>query len=224
MSTTPIPSSRRRRRTFALHFRSRSQITSFGACPAVPSAIVSVRTTCCMNSASGCGVDPRICTRREAKSIAKTVSYVTKPRQVHTSAAKKSAPAIAPQCERERLPRGGQCGTGGSPAAVRIRRMVERPTRCQRQRARPGFSCSPTSDCPLPSARWVHGSRAERCAVRVSRRTSNSGQSTGDATAARVSGVAIVAIPRRTARPTRNARAASRRRSPSVRRSRRPPI
>jgi hypothetical protein len=36
-------------------------------------AIVSVRTTCCMNNASGCGVDPWMCTRREANSITNTV-------------------------------------------------------------------------------------------------------------------------------------------------------
>jgi len=28
---------------------------------------VSVRTTCCMNNASGCVVEPRICTRRDAE-------------------------------------------------------------------------------------------------------------------------------------------------------------
>jgi len=36
-------------------------------------AIVKVRTTCCMDGASGCGGDPRICTRREAKSMTNTV-------------------------------------------------------------------------------------------------------------------------------------------------------
>ena len=33
-------------------------------------------------------------TRRDAKSITNSASYVTNPRQVHTSAVKKSAPAI----------------------------------------------------------------------------------------------------------------------------------
>ena len=37
------------------------------------SAIVTVRTICCMKSASGCGVDPKICTRRDTRSIMKTV-------------------------------------------------------------------------------------------------------------------------------------------------------
>ena len=53
----------------AAHFRSRSQIKRCGACTAPSSAIVSVRTVWCMNRASGCGVDPRIFTRRDAKSI-----------------------------------------------------------------------------------------------------------------------------------------------------------
>jgi hypothetical protein len=35
--------------------------------------IVSVRTICCVNSPSGCGVEPRICTQREAKSITNAV-------------------------------------------------------------------------------------------------------------------------------------------------------
>jgi hypothetical protein len=43
------------------------------------SAMVSVRAICCMNSASGCGVDPRICTPRDARSMMKTVYYVTRP-------------------------------------------------------------------------------------------------------------------------------------------------
>ena len=50
-----------------------------------------------------------------------------------------------------------------------------------------------------------------RCAGRVAKRTSISAQSTGDDLSS-VSGVAIVAISRRAARPTRYARAASRRR------------
>ena len=44
-----------------------------GASAASGSAIVSVRTICCMNTAAGCGVDPRICTPREAKSMTNTV-------------------------------------------------------------------------------------------------------------------------------------------------------
>ena len=56
-----------------LHFRSRAQINTCDACTAPSSAIVNVRTICGMHSASGCGVDPRICTRREAKSRTNTV-------------------------------------------------------------------------------------------------------------------------------------------------------
>jgi hypothetical protein len=52
---------------------SRSQIKRYGGGIAPLWAIVSVRTACCMNNASGCGVDPRIGTRREAKSMTNTV-------------------------------------------------------------------------------------------------------------------------------------------------------
>jgi hypothetical protein len=37
------------------------------------SAIVIVRPTCRMNASSGCGVDPRICTRRVARLMTNTV-------------------------------------------------------------------------------------------------------------------------------------------------------
>jgi len=58
------------------------------------------------------------------------VSYVTKPRHVHTSVVKKSAPAVAPQCAFKNVCHDvGRCGTGGRPAAFKIRRMVVRPTR-----------------------------------------------------------------------------------------------
>jgi hypothetical protein len=53
--TRRIPASRSRRRTSPLHFRSRSQVKTFGTGTASLSAIVSVRTICYMNSASGCG-------------------------------------------------------------------------------------------------------------------------------------------------------------------------
>jgi hypothetical protein len=43
---------------------------------------------------------------------------------------KKSAPAIAPQCVLRNVGQEvGRCGTGGTPAAFKIRRIVERPTR-----------------------------------------------------------------------------------------------
>jgi hypothetical protein len=35
--------------------------------------IVSVRMICCMESTYGCDLDPRICTRRDARSMVKTV-------------------------------------------------------------------------------------------------------------------------------------------------------
>jgi len=73
ISATRMRASRSRRRTSWLHFRSRSQINTCGTLTTSASAIVSVRTICCMNSASGCGVDPRICTRRDARSMMKTV-------------------------------------------------------------------------------------------------------------------------------------------------------
>src|SRR4029453_17323484 len=56
---------------------------------------------------------------------------VTRPRRVHPSVVKKSAPAIAPQwaCRNVRHDV-GRSGTGGIPSVLRIRAMVDRPTRC----------------------------------------------------------------------------------------------
>jgi hypothetical protein len=68
-----MPTSPNRRRTSRLHFRSRSQINTCGMRAAASSAIVSVRTICCMNIAPGCGVEPRIFTRRETRSITNAV-------------------------------------------------------------------------------------------------------------------------------------------------------
>jgi hypothetical protein len=83
-----------------------------------------------MNTSSGWGVEPTRGTRREAKSMTKTVSYVTKPRHVHTSVVKTSAPAIAPPCARRNVCHDvGRSGTGGIPWAFRIRAIVDRPTR-----------------------------------------------------------------------------------------------
>src|SRR4030095_7828372 len=57
-------------------------------------------------------------TTREAKSMTNTVSYVTKPRHVHTSVVKKSAPAIAPQCAFKNVCHEvGRWGAGGSAPA-----------------------------------------------------------------------------------------------------------
>ena len=67
VSTTGCP----RRRSRAAHHGSISdpdrRSTPAVRYPHPSSAIVSVRTICCMNSASGYGVDPRICTRRDAE-------------------------------------------------------------------------------------------------------------------------------------------------------------
>jgi hypothetical protein len=61
----------------------------------------------------------------------KTVSYVTRPCQVQTSVVKKSAPAMLPQCAfRNVCHEVGRRGTGGRSAAFRMRRIVDRPTRC----------------------------------------------------------------------------------------------
>ena len=82
------------------------------------------------NRSLGYGVDPTIWTRRDAMSMANTLSYVTHPRHVHTSVVKKSAPAIAPQCARRNVCHDvGRSGTGGSPFGLSIRAIVERPTR-----------------------------------------------------------------------------------------------
>ena len=51
---------------------------------------------------------------------------------------KKSAPATAPKCARRNVCHEvGRAGTGGSPCLLRIRAIVERPTRC------PGFLRAP---------------------------------------------------------------------------------
>jgi hypothetical protein len=82
-----------------------------------------------MNVSSGCGVDPRIWTRRDAKWIAKTVYMVTKPRHLHTSVVKKSAPpAIASLWARRNVCHdAGRSGTSGRPCVLRIRAIVDRP-------------------------------------------------------------------------------------------------
>ena len=111
-----------------IHLASRSQVSTRH-----PSASASVRfrTIWHMNVSSGCGVEPRIWTRREASSITKTVYNVTKPCQVQTSVVKKSAAAISPQCARRNVCHEvGRSGTGGIPVARRIRAIVDRPTRC----------------------------------------------------------------------------------------------
>ena len=60
-------------RTGALHFVSRSQISTRWP-PRTPSSVaVSVRPTWRMNPSSGCGIEPTMCTRREARSITKMV-------------------------------------------------------------------------------------------------------------------------------------------------------
>src|SRR5262245_10462040 len=67
---TRSPASCRRVRIPSLHFASRSQINTRH----VPvSAIVRVRATWAMKASSGCGVEPRIWTRRELTSMTKTV-------------------------------------------------------------------------------------------------------------------------------------------------------
>jgi hypothetical protein len=111
--------------------------------PGSASAIESVRPTCRMKASSGCGVDPRICTRRDAKWITNTVYTVTKPRHVQTSVVKKSAPTIA-WARRKVCHEVGRSGTGGRPFVFRMRAIVERPTRC------PTFFSAP----------WIRVSRA----------------------------------------------------------------
>jgi hypothetical protein len=70
------------------------------------------------------------------------------------------------------------------PPPFRMRRIVDRPTRCPTFFSAPWIRCSPTSDSPPPSARPRAGSRGGRCAGRVAERTSISAQSAGDTTAA----------------------------------------
>jgi hypothetical protein len=60
-------------RTDALHLPSRSQINTRWPTKAPSSAAVSVRPTWRMNQSLGQGVEPTICTRREARSITNTV-------------------------------------------------------------------------------------------------------------------------------------------------------
>src|SRR4029453_3613022 len=63
----------RRRRSSPPPFASRSQISTRCARSSPSSAVVSVRPTCRMNNSWGRGVDPRMRTRREAKSMTKAV-------------------------------------------------------------------------------------------------------------------------------------------------------
>ena len=55
----------------------------------------------------------------------------------------------------------GRYGTGGRPAAFRMRRIVDRTTRWHVMAARLGSACSPTSDSPSPSVSTTAGSRGE---------------------------------------------------------------
>jgi hypothetical protein len=92
---------------------------------------VRVRLTCRMNRPLGCGVDPTLWTRRDARSITNTAWYVTNPRHVQTSVVKKSAAATAFQCARRNVCHDvGRAGTGDTPCVLSIRAIVERPTRC----------------------------------------------------------------------------------------------
>jgi hypothetical protein len=111
-----------------LHFVSRSQISTRQISA---SAIVSVRPTWRMKASSSCSVGPRIWTRRDARWMTKTVYMVTEPRHVHTSVVKKSAPVIPSLWARRNVCHDvGRSGTGGRPCALRIRAIVDRPTRC----------------------------------------------------------------------------------------------
>jgi hypothetical protein len=50
---------------------------------------------------------------------------------ISSGVVKKSAPAMAPQCARRNVCHDvGRSGTGGMPCALRIRAIVDRPTRC----------------------------------------------------------------------------------------------
>lgn len=66
--TTRMPASPNRCRTSRPHFRSRSQMSTWWPTKIPSSAAVARQTTHCMNSSFGYGVDPRMCTRREARS------------------------------------------------------------------------------------------------------------------------------------------------------------
>jgi hypothetical protein len=172
-----------------------------------------------MNSASGRGVDPRSCTRREAKSMtAPLVGDQALPRQ--TSVVKKSAPAMLAQCVQKRLPRRRALRDRRQARGLQDPALVERPTQCPTFLSAPGSACSPTSDSPSPSAPRGDGSLIKRRAVRIS--GARPFQAIHwHATAARCPASRSWRSPQGR-RPTRT-RAAGRQRSSSVRRSRRPP-
>jgi hypothetical protein len=120
-------------------------------------------------------------------------------------------------CARRKVRREVErCGTRGSPAAFRIRRMVERPTRW----------------LTFVSASWIRVSPRRIFDRRAHHELTDLGQTprrpdrvtyvhfgaiNSRCHRSKVSGVAIVAIFHRAVRPARYARAASRRRSSSVR-------
>ena len=178
-----------------------------------------------MNASLGNGVELTIWMRREAKSIIKTVQYVTKPRHVQTFVVKESAPAIAPQWARRNICHEvGRSGAGGklwafknprNSGAIHVMAKVLQGSLDPRVPPRPlplrhpdnqaaDVGEHPTTARAQP--RYVHF-------LAMSCRWHRSS----------VSGVTIAAIPRNARPPTRCARAASRRRSSSVSRRRRPP-
>ena len=61
-----------------------------------------------------------------------TVENVTRPRHLHTSVVRESAPAIAPDCARRNVCHdAGRVGPGGRPWAFKMGAPAERPTWCR---------------------------------------------------------------------------------------------
>jgi hypothetical protein len=192
-----MPAAPNRCRTARLHFRSRSPISTRCPISTPSSAAVTRRTIWLMNTSWGRGVDPRLWTRREARSMTTTVSYVTTPRHGHTSAVKKSGAAITPQCAlRNVCHEVGRCGTGGGPAALRMPESLGAPRGAPRSSARLGSACSPTWHSRSPSARTGTESQRVRRDDATGRRVRHFRAIHCRCQRSSVSGVTIVAISR----------------------------
>ena len=103
---------------------------------------IKLRATCRIHSPLGTGAIPAISTRLVDRSITKNTRYRTKPTLVQTSTVKKSAAAIPSQCAFRNFDHGmcgNRSGEGPIPLSFRIRRTVDRETRC------PSFDSSPTT-------------------------------------------------------------------------------
>jgi hypothetical protein len=141
--TTRTPASSTSRRTAVLHLPSRSQINTRWLTSTPSSAAVRVRPTWRMNLSSGCGVDPTICTRREARSITNTVLVRHQAPQRPDLRREEIRPSIrAPVRPQERLPGGRPLWYRGNAVFFQDQGLPFRKESRVRRRTRMAWSCA----------------------------------------------------------------------------------